>query len=208
MINILKAFALTGGYWVIYLLIVCSVVAVAVMIERGVLLFRERKEIGNVRTLFAEVIASGKFREKADEFRQFSGLVGKVISAGLSQISEGIHTVEEKMISVTFQEKQRLETRLMILGTLGSNAVYVGLFGTVLGVIQAFHDLAQEGSAGPEVVMQGLSEALIATAVGLLVAIPCVVAYNFFQKEVEDLLSETETMTHLLLARLKCPPKS
>ena len=100
-------------------------------------------------------------------------------------------------------ERQFLERRLLILGTLGNNAPFIGLFGTVLGVIKAFHDLAQAGSAGPEVVMQGLSEALIATAVGLFVAIPAVMAYNYFQKRVNDLLGETDSLVRLLLAKLK-----
>ena len=100
-------------------------------------------------------------------------------------------------------ERQHLERRLLILGTLGNNAPFIGLFGTVLGVIKAFHDLAQSASAGPEVVMQGLSEALIATAVGLLVAIPSVIAYNYFQKRVNDLLGQTDALVHLLMAQLK-----
>ena len=131
------------------------------------------------------------------------GLPAQVLSSGLAHLPKGAGSVEESMTAATFREKQRLEKRLMILGTLGNNAVYIGLFGTVLGVIKAFHDLAQEGSAGPEVVMQGLSEALIATAVGLLVALPCVVAYNIFQKQIKDLLSETEAMARAILVHLK-----
>ena len=96
-----------------------------------------------------------------------------------------------------------MEKRLLILGTLGNNAPFVGLFGTVLGVIRAFHDLAQNATAGPEVVMAGLSEALIATAVGLFVAIPCVISYNYFKKQVEDLLSTTETLSRLILSHLR-----
>ena len=76
----------------------------------------------------------------------------------------------------------------------------MGLFGTVLGVIRAFHDLAEHSGAGPEVVMKGLSEALIATAVGLFVAIPCVIAYNVLQKKVADLLSSAEADARRFLA--------
>jgi biopolymer transport protein ExbB len=82
---------------------------------------------------------------------------------------------------------------MMLLGTLGNNAPFIGLFGTVLGVIKAFHDLAQSG-AGPEVVMSGLSEALVATAVGLLVALPCVFAFNNLQKRIKDLMGEMEAL--------------
>src|SRR5207302_7410165 len=106
------------------------------------------------------------------------------------------------LASASLSERQRLEQRLLVLGTLGANAPFVGLFGTVLGVIKAFHDLSQ-ASAGPEVVMQGLSEALIATAVGLFVAIPCVVAYNFFSKNVKDLLGGTESLGRYLMANVR-----
>ena len=96
---------------------------------------------------------------------------------------------------------------MIILNTLGGNAVYIGLFGTVLGVIKAFRDLSLQGGGGAEVVMQGLSEALVATAAGLLVAIPCVVAYNYFQKSIREILADADAMARLLLARLKTEKK-
>lgn len=203
MIGLLKAFALTGGEWVIYILILSSVIGVAIMIEKWVLFSRERKELQEVKKLFGQSIAEEKLEKNLEELGRLSGLSAQVLCAGLSKISKGVDAVEAAMISLTNQEKQRLESHMIIIGTLGSNAIYVGLFGTVLGVIKAFHDLAQESGAGPEVVMQGLSEALIATAVGLLVSIPCVVAYNVFQKQLKDLLSETESITALLTADLK-----
>src|SRR5581483_10425719 len=76
------------------------------------------------------------------------------------------------------------ERNLSILATIGSNAPFVGLFGTVLGIIKAFHDLSQQGNTGASMVTAGISEALVATAVGLLVAIPAVVAFNIFQRKV------------------------
>ena len=105
-------------------------------------------------------------------------------------------------MAATLAEKRGLERRLLILGTLGNNAPFVGLFGTVLGVIKAFHDLSQSGS-GPEVVMQGLSEALVATAVGLFVAIPCVVSYNALSAKVRDLLARTESLGRILIAQVR-----
>lgn len=94
--------------------------------------------------------------------------------------------------------KRRLERGVPFLGTLGANAPYIGLFGTVLGIIQAFHQLSRvTGTQGTRLVMIGISEALVATGVGLLVAIPCVFAYNHLRqavalrvKELEELLEE------------------
>lgn len=203
MITLFKGMALTGGEWVIYLLGICSIVAVAVMVERAILFSKEKKEFKSVEEEFLKVLQSANFTQISETFQNFSGLSGTILRTGLLESQRGARAVEEEILAATSKEKQRLEKRMIILGTLGNNAIYIGLFGTVLGVIKAFHDLAENGNSGPEVVMQGLSEALIATAVGLLVALPCVVAYNALQKQIKDLLLQTESLARLLLARLK-----
>ncbi|OGR55235.1 MAG: hypothetical protein A3I11_03080 [Elusimicrobia bacterium RIFCSPLOWO2_02_FULL_39_32] len=203
MITLFKGMALTGGEWVIYLLGICSILAVAVMVERAILFSKEKKEFKKVEEEFLKVMQSLNFSQISQTFQNFTGLSGRILRTGLLQSQRGAHAVEEEILSVTSKEKQRLEKRMIILGTLGNNAIYIGLFGTVLGVIKAFHDLSENGNSGPEVVMQGLSEALIATAVGLLVALPCVVAYNILQKQIKDLLLDTESLARLLLAKLK-----
>ncbi len=134
--------------------------------------------------------------------KRHDGAAGRILKTALAQTHAGAAGVEDLLVAASLEEKSRLEKRLLILGTLGNNAPFVGLFGTVLGVIKAFHDLSQS-AAGPEVVMQGLSEALIATAVGLFVAIPCVVSYNYFQKKVRELLSGTESLGRFILAQLR-----
>ena len=96
--------------------------------------------------------------------------------------------------------RQKLDQGLMILGTLGNNAPFIGLFGTVLGIIIAFRELALNPQGGASVVMRGISEALIATAVGLIVAIPAVIAYNIFQRLVKRHLSNAEAVSKLLLS--------
>ncbi|MBI2119035.1 MAG: MotA/TolQ/ExbB proton channel family protein [Elusimicrobia bacterium] len=203
MITLFKGMALTGGEWVIYLLGICSILAVAVMVERTILFSKEKKEFKKVEEEFLKVLQSLNFNQISQTFQNFTGLSGTILRTGLLQSQRGAQAVEEEILSVTSKEKQRLEKRMIILGTLGNNAIYIGLFGTVLGVIKAFHDLSENGNSGPEVVMQGLSEALIATAVGLLVALPCVVAYNILQKQIKDLLLDTESLARLLLAKLK-----
>ncbi len=203
MIPLIKAFALTGGEWVIYLLLICSVIAVAVMIERGIVLSRERKELKKIKEIFYGSIETNVLEKWSGQIAGLSGVSAQVLSAGVRSSAKGADFAEQAMASVALQERRRLELRMIVLGTLGNNAIYIGLFGTVLGVIKAFRDLAEGGGAGPEIVMQGLSEALIATAVGLLVALPCVMTYNLFQKQIKDLLSETESMSRLLLARFK-----
>lgn len=200
-LGFLKVLALTGGDWVIYALLLCSVAAVAAMIERGVLLLREEKSFEKLReALLAHLGQDLQVLEKT--LSRHEGAAGRILRTALAQSRHGPAGVEDLLVAASLEEKGRLERRLLLLGTLGNNAPFIGLFGTVLGVIKAFHDLAQTGS-GPEVVMQGLSEALIATAVGLFVAIPCVVAYNYFQKKVKEILSGTESLGRLLLAQIR-----
>jgi biopolymer transport protein ExbB len=103
------------------------------------------------------------------------------------------------MASVRARERLALEKHLGILGTLGNNAPFIGLFGTVLGIIKAFADLAKNQGGGAAVVMAGIAEALVATAVGLLVALPAVVAFNVFQGRIRRTMGRIDTLAHLVL---------
>ena len=175
------ALALTGGGWVIWALILSSIGGVAVAYDRWNLLKEEGKALASLRPLFLAALAAEDINAAAKAVASNPGAAARVLS-------------EPKNLDAALSdEKRHLEGRLLWLGTLGNNAPFVGLFGTVLGVIKAFHDLAESG-AGPEVVMSGLSEALVATAVGLLVAIPSVLAFNFLQKKLRDFLAETEAL--------------
>jgi biopolymer transport protein ExbB/TolQ len=201
MLTVLRALALTGGDWVIYGLLLCSVVAVAIMIERGKALFEEEK---NFRALRASVMAGlGDDIPTLEKIvNKYPGAAARILKTALERSHHGPEGVEDLLIAASLAEKEGLERRLLALGTLGNNAPFVGLFGTVLGVIKAFHDLAQS-SGGPEVVMQGLSEALVATAVGLFVAIPCVIAYNYLSKKAKDVLTGTESLGRYLMAHVR-----
>ena len=197
----IKSLALRGGDWVIYGLILCSVVALAIMVERAIVLLREERAFRGLREEVMGELGGGiPALEKVVD--RHGGAAGRILKTALAQAEHGPEGVEDLLVAASLEEKRRLERRLLALGTLGNNAPFVGLFGTVLGVIKAFHDLS-EVAAGPEVVMQGLSEALIATAVGLFVAIPCVVAYNYLSKKVKDLLSGTESLGRFMLARIR-----
>jgi biopolymer transport protein ExbB len=106
---------------------------------------------------------------------------------------------EDSLSIALSEEKVILESRIAILGTLGSNAPFVGLFGTVLGIIHAFHILAMNAKGGPTIVMAGISEALVATALGLFVAIPAVAAYNYFVRYMKKIMVESENFARLLV---------
>jgi biopolymer transport protein ExbB len=197
-----RTLALAGGDWVIWGLLLCSVIAVAVIIERAMLLKRETEDFEALRqALIGKRDADLDDAEKTVAKHQ--GAAGRILKTALAHAHHGPEGVADLLVASSLEEKARLEKRLLVLGTLGNNAPFVGLFGTVLGVIKAFNDLGADAGAGPEVVMRGLSEALIATAVGLFVAIPCVVAFNFLNKRVRDLLSGTESLGRFLLAQVR-----
>ena len=175
------AFTLLGATWVLWLLVGLSVLSFAVMIERA-WYFATRR-------LSAETLAA--------DMRDLLALEGEAPSAD---------AVNAALAGAKSRERHRFERRLAYLGTLGSNAPFIGLFGTVLGIIKAFHDLAGNQAGGVSVVMAGISEALVSTAVGLLVAIPAVVAYNTFNRRVRAHMGQVEWMAHLALEHIKAPP--
>jgi biopolymer transport protein ExbB len=128
----------------------------------------------------------------------------------LLEADRGAKSAEEAMQGAAALQRMKLERRLAYLGTLGNNAPFIGLFGTVIGVVQAFEALGQKEVAAamsssamaPQEVMAGIAEALVATAVGLLVAIPAVAMFNVFQRRARAILANTEALSRVLLAHL------
>ncbi len=197
----LLAITLLGSEWVLWLLLILSVISIAVIIERA--LFFTRIKINFAK--FAESLSQkiiDKDLEGAKKICEASpALESQVVLRGLEYQAKGSSAMEQSMSSYIMGEKQKLDHGLVILGTLGNNAPFIGLFGTVIGIIQAFHDLATNPAGGPSVVMSGISEALVATAVGLLVAIPAVIAYNGYQRVVKRRLANAEAVKKLLMAQ-------
>ncbi|HVV53183.1 MAG TPA: MotA/TolQ/ExbB proton channel family protein [Polyangia bacterium] len=174
------AFTLHGAGWVLWLLVALSVVSLAIMLER---LWFFRTHRASRRDLAADI---RRLLLEGDERAGAAALAPSEIAAAID--------------GAKARERLRLERNLSFLATLGSNAPFVGLFGTVLGIIKAFHDLAagQAGAvAGASSVMAGISEALVATAIGILVAIPAVVAFNTFSRRVKVRMAEVDWLAHL-----------
>jgi biopolymer transport protein ExbB len=194
---------LSSADWVLWLLLALSVVSLAVMFERAVY-FRTR------RLRNADELASSLARGDLDRARALlegqDALEACVLRAGLQAVPQGADAVEQALLSALTRERPRYERFLSFLGTLGSNAPFIGLFGTVLGIIKAFHDLgavAVRGAAVQQTVMSGVSEALVATAVGLAVAIPAVVGFNVFTRALRNLTARTQSLGYALLATLR-----
>src|SRR5262245_907159 len=208
MAEALKGFTLIGGDWVLWILVFASVLSVTVMIERLIYFWRNRTPVERFIEPFAERLNRGDIKGAAALADVTKGAEARIARVALSNFDEGEQAVEQMMASRKVTERLRFESYLMILGTMGNNAPFFGLFGTVLGIIKAFHELGQAGNnaAGATTVMSGISEALVATAMGLLVAIPAVIAYNYFIKKVKEFAANAETVERIILAHLKASP--
>ena len=187
-------FTLLGSEWVLWLLLGLSVLSVAVMVERALFL-RERGNADKIARELRTLLRAGDVEGARQALAGRTAPVAAVAAAGLDHYDRGSNAVGEAMAGAKARN-------LGVLGTLGNNAPFIGLFGTVLGIIKAFADLARNQSGGAAAVMSGISEALVATAVGLMVAIPAVVGFNFFQGKVRKTLARVDAIAHLVLATI------
>jgi biopolymer transport protein ExbB len=196
------SFTLLGAEWVLWLLVALSILSIGVMVERA-LYFRARRM--DARELSGEVrkaLEQGDVDRLVERYRGHPSMAAQVALRGLGERDRGIDAVSEAMASEKSRSRADHERYLIVLGTLGNNAPFIGLFGTVLGIIKAFNDLSANAQGGAEVVMAGISEALVATAVGLLVAIPAVIAFNYFNRLVRAATTATDDIAHMVLGEL------
>jgi biopolymer transport protein ExbB len=196
----LLSFTLVGAEWVLWLLLGLSVVSVAIMIER--LIFFATSRVANFDELVG-MLESGDLDGARKSVEGISGMEAEVVRQGVNGAPRGPDAVDEIMAAAMARKRIDYERRLAILGTLGNNAPFLGLFGTVLGIIRAFADLATAPRGGASTVMQGISEALVATAVGLFVALPAVVGFNSFQRWLRRVSNRAEALGHALGAHLR-----
>ncbi len=203
----LLSFALGGVEWVLWLLVIMSVACLAVSIERLIGAIIHHTPTAPLHEALRSFGATDNLMKLRKDLGELRGAAARVLLAGASRAEQGIGSVEEGLMAATTRERIRMERLLAILGTTGSNAPFIGLFGTVLGIIKAFHDLAENQAEAASAVMAGISEALVATAIGLMVAIPAVVLYNIFLRYNKRVLSNIDAMAHVLLAQLKAEGK-
>jgi len=181
-----------GGF-TMYILLFCSFLSITILLER---IFYYRKRSRTKRSEFMtgikRALKSGNIERAMEICKDTDAPFSNVIYSGLE-----LHDHHEKEISNAMEreiivETTKLERFTSIVGTIGNTAVYIGLFGTVLGIIRAFHDIAAAGAGGMSIVIGGVAEALVCTAMGLLVAVPAVIAFNYFIKRVEHFINDME----------------
>jgi len=209
-----------GAEWVMWLLIALSVVSVAIILERAWFFHSLRDDLIKLKNDLQKALSSGELEEtipKATErMRRSRSAEAAVVMAGLEMAHRGAQAAEEAMAGAAAIQRMKLEKRLAYLGTLGNNAPFIGLFGTVIGVVMAFDALgaaekqsaaeAAQSQIASQAVMSSIAEALVATAIGLAVAIPAVAANNTFLRLTKTTLGNTEALTRVLLAHLKSTP--
>jgi biopolymer transport protein ExbB/biopolymer transport protein TolQ len=166
-----------------------SVLSLITMAERWVVFSRSRSESRSFAEKMGAILAKGDLNTAAStNMGKKVGHLGRVISAGLmayrlspANREVAVESVARALERQAQREVQSLKRGLGLLATVGSTAPFVGLLGTVMGIITAFQSMAASGSGGLGTVSNGIAEALITTAFGLLVAIPAVMAYNYLQ---------------------------
>ncbi|MBX3252446.1 MAG: MotA/TolQ/ExbB proton channel family protein [Myxococcales bacterium] len=200
-----------GATWVLILMLVLSVVSLAIMLERAWLYWSLRDDAAGLMRDLGRLLRGGDLEGARRRLEASPSAEAAVVIAGIVEAKMGPEAAEEAMAGASALQRLKLEKRLTFLGTLGNNAPFIGLLGTVIGIVGAFDELGKAKNAtltgaaqvAPEAVMANIAEALVATAVGLLVAIPAVAAFNMFQRVVRTTLSNTEALSHVLLAHLK-----
>lgn len=201
--ELFKGFALLGAEWVMWVLVVLSIVSVTIMIERAICFFGQRPDVELLIADLKIFLSKRDFAGAREKLKGIRGVSTSIALAALEEAEHGFGAVDEAATSARIRQRLRLEKNLSYLGTMGNNAPFIGLFGTVIGIIQAFHDLSMNSSGGASTVMAGVSEALVATAIGLLVAIPAVAAFNVFQRRIKTLLGDADALVHSVLASLE-----
>jgi len=206
--ELLLEYANFGAEWVLWILVGLSLGVVFIVIERGWFFATRNVDVDKLRLRLEDELEEEDYEGAAELLEGRDSMETHVVLFGLRDRHRGPSAVEDRMTGALATEKQRYNRFLTYLGTIGNNAPFIGLFGTVIGIIGAFANIAmaQGGAASQEAnqaMMHSISEALIATGVGLLVAIPSVIAFNAFKSRIKDSVAQTDLLGRTLLAYLR-----
>ncbi len=200
-----------GASRIMYLMLGLSVLSVGIILERTWFFLRTSDDLERLARQLDAYLESGDVDGAIRRMKESRSAEAAIVVTGLMKAPRGAEAAAEAMIGATAVQRMKLERGLAYLGTLGNNAPFIGLFGTVIGIIMAFEELGIAGKAGAGAasasasagVMSSIAEALVATAIGLLVAIPSVAFYNYFQRRIKATVSNTEALTRIVLSWLK-----
>jgi biopolymer transport protein ExbB len=184
-------------------LLLCSVISLSIIVERCLSLRRNRILKYDVLQRIEELLRDRKIPEASTLCKRYPSSMTRILLAAILNHDKSRQEIKEIIEDAGRQEVPVLERYLTILGTIASIAVLLGLLGTVIGMIRTFNAIAALGYGHPEALASGISEALVATATGLTIAIPTLVLYNFFTSKVDSLVIEMEKNALRMLSILK-----
>jgi len=195
-------FAQLGAEWVLWLLIILSVVSIGVMIDRF-LWFRDRDtDTDAFNRELRGAFSRGEIDRVVAKYNTSPAIPIQVALRGLAERRHGADAAGEAMQGERSRWRRTADKNLIVLGTLGNNVPFVGLFGTVLGVINAFENLRQKTADAEDRTLDLIAEALSATAFGLFVAIPAVIAFNYFTRRIRVLMGGADECAHVVLGQI------
>ena len=201
-IQTFEKFAELGAEWVMWLMILLGIGMIVIAIERLILLNKTKVNAPDMARQLVNFLDNNQPQQAKKSLTDGLAMEQRVLADGLSQYHRGSVYVEQIMLSTLARERQRYNRYLSYFGTIGNNTPFIGLFGTVIGIILAFKKLGENPKGGLEVIGPLISEALVATAVGLFVAIPAVVIYNWFKSTVKERISNTDFLMRIVMAHL------
>lgn len=187
MLEIIKA-----GGWVMFPIIVCSVMAVAIILERLWTLQEKRVLPRRLTKEVWEWVSTNKLNHEHLKNLQDGSPLGEVLSMGLSNRHRSREIMKERIEDTGRHVVHGLERYLNTLGTIAAISPLLGLLGTVVGMVNVFEAITSQGVGNPAVLAGGISEALITTAAGLIVAIPALIGYRYLRGRVEELVIRME----------------
>jgi biopolymer transport protein ExbB len=198
----LTAFAMLGATWVMWLLVGLSIISIAIILERIYFFAATRDDIDRLRRDLLDCLKKGRVSDALKRMQQSRSFEATVAAAALDAAGDGAEAATERMQGEQQIVRMHMERNLAFLGTVGANAPFVGLLGTVIGIIRSFHSLDQSQGKVTAGLMADIGEALVATAIGILVALPAVAAFNYFQRLIKARLARGNALGSHVVAHL------
>lgn len=189
----------TQGGPMMYPLLICSLVGLFYIFERAIAYSRIKGDTGEIFAGIRDSLLGGDLRESVDVCESYDHPVAVTLKSGLLRYGKSKDEIEKAMESVALHEVSKLEKGLWVLLTVANIAPLFGFLGTVTGMISSFSALSEVGLGNPQAVAAGISQALITTATGLIIALPVQAAYNYYNNRVNNFSLDMETSTSMLL---------
>jgi len=189
-----------GSLWVLWLLVGLSVLALTVALDRAVLFFSSRDDVLGLRREIRALLSHGNVSLARRRLEHSPSFEARIAAAGLD--AENAASAEQRMRGEQQVVRLSMERNLAFLGTLGNNAPFIGLLGTVIGIVRAFRQPSHLEGQLSAALMAEIGEALVATVVGLLVALPAIALFNLFQRTIRARLSRADALSGEVLAHL------